>query len=158
MKLKDIEWKPFIISLVISFGAAAISRLFTPDSAAIYASLPKPPFAPPSWLFPIIWTILYFLMGVSSYRIYTSASPFRIPALKNYIAQLIANVLWSAFFFGLNTYILAFSWLVLLWYLVYCTIKSFLHIDEFAGKLLIPYLIWITFAGYLNLYIAIKTI
>ena len=158
MNLKNIEWKPLILSLIISFGAAFISRYFTRNSMELYASLPKPPFAPPGWLFPIVWTILYFLMAISSYLIYVSSSPFRIPALKTYISQLIANVLWSLFFWGLNAYILAFAWLVLLWYLVYSTKKAFSRINELAGKLMIPYLIWLTYAGYLNLFIAVKSI
>lgn len=158
MELKNIEWKPLILSLIISFGAAALSRIFTANSMEVYSSLPKPPLAPPGWVFPVVWTILYFLMGLSSYLVYVSSSPFRIPALKTYVTQLIANVLWSVFFFGLGAYILSFLWLVLLWYLVYSTIKVFHSINELAGKLMIPYLVWLTFAGYLNLFIAIKTI
>lgn len=155
-KLKNIKWKPLLISLGISFGAALISKMFTADSMEVYAALPKAPFAPPGWLFPVVWTILYFLMGIASYLIYMSGSAFTVPALKLYGAQLIANILWSVIFFGLSAYLLAFAWLVLLWYLVFCTIKLFYSIEPLAGKLLIPYIIWLTFAGYLNLYIVIS--
>lgn len=154
--LKNIKWKPLLISLGISFGAALISKIFTAGSMEVYAALPKPPLAPPGWLFPVVWTVLYFLMGVASYLIYVSGSVFTAPALRTYGAQLIANILWSVIFFGLSAYILAFAWLVLLWYLVFCTIKLFFSIDSLAGKLMIPYIIWITYAGYLNLYIAVS--
>ena len=113
----------------------------------------KPFFAPPAWLFPVAWTILYTLMGISSYLILTSgASKADIEgAIRLYAYQLTVNFLWSTFFFNFGWYLFSFFWLVLLWVLVLMMILRFKDISKVAAYLNIPYILWLTFAGVLNL-------
>ncbi len=152
---QNIKLKPLFISLLLSLGTGALSSLFTPDSRGQYSTLYKPPFAPPGWLFPVVWTILFILMGVAAYLVYVSDSPGKTEALKLYLVQLLVNFGWSIIFFRWNAYFLAFTWLLLLLYLVYLTTKEFYEIDKIAGILLIPYLVWLVYAGYINLSIAL---
>lgn len=152
---QNIKLKPLFISLLLSLGTGALSSLFTSDSREQYASLYKPPFAPPGWLFPVVWTILFILMGVAAYLVYISDSPQKTDALKLYLVHLFVNFGWSIIFFRWNAYFLAFTWLLLLLYLVYMVAKEFFEIDKIAGILLIPYLIWLVYAGYINLSIAL---
>lgn len=148
-----IKWKPLIISLLISFGVEIISGLLTTNSMSLYKELNTPPLSPPGWVFPIVWTILFFLMGISAYLIYTAEEGEKTQALRLYAIQLIVNVGWSIIFFRMEAYLFAFVWLILLWILVFNMIKSFWSIDELAAKLQIPYLLWLTFAAYLNLFV-----
>lgn len=153
--LPNIKPRPLFISLLLSLGTGALSSLFTADSREQYAALYKPPFAPPGWIFPIVWTILFILMGIAAYLVYVSDSPEKKDALTLYLIQLFVNFSWSIIFFGWNAYFLAFTWLLLLLYLVYLTTKEFYEINKLAGILLIPYLIWLVYAGYINLSIAL---
>ncbi len=139
--------------IAIPLLVGAVSALLTRESMEQFARLNKPPLAPPGWLFPVVWTILYILMGISSYLVLTSGANKEaiLHALKLYTYQLLVNFLWSTFFFNLGWYLFAFVWLVLLWVLVLAMIKSFAKISKVAAILNIPYLLWITFAGYLNL-------
>ena len=158
MKTK-IQWKPLLVSVAISLGVGILSSLFTPNIAGEYAAIPDPPLAPPAWLFPVVWTILYILMGIAAYLIWESApGEEKRSALLYYGAQLVINFFWPLIFFRMDAYVTAFFWLLLLWYLVFVTFQKFYAINPTAGKLLIPYLVWLTFAGYLNLYIAIATL
>ena len=118
-------------------------------------TLYKPPFAPPGWLFPVVWTILFVLMGVAAYLVYISDSPDKNETLKLYLVQLLVNFGWSIIFFNWNAYFLAFTWLLLLLYLVYLTAKEFYEINKTAGLLMVPYIIWLIYAGYINLSIGI---
>ena len=120
---------------------------------AIYGeAIVKPPLSPPGWLFPIVWTILYALMGIGAARIYQSpASKVHSLGLNLFVIQLVVNFFWSPIFFQLQAFGLAFFWLLLLWALVLRMIFVFGKIDSLAAKLQIPYLIWLTFAAYLNL-------
>lgn len=165
MKLENLRWMlkkiktiPFLISLAITFGAALISVLIVGGGYSDYAALEKPAFAPPGWVFPVVWTILYALMAVAAYLVSISCSPGRQEALKLYIVQLIVNVIWPVIFFKMDAYLLAFTWLLLLWYLVFTMLQKFHDINKTAGKLIIPYLIWITFAGCLNLAIIVSSL
>lgn len=153
--MKNIKWKPLLISLAINLAIYVVSGLITYDSMDTYSQLYKPPLSPPGWLFPIVWGILFLLMAIAAYLIIISDSPNKKNALKIYFFQLGANVIWSVIFFRLDAYVLAFAWLLLLWYLVYLTIKAFKDISKTAAYLLIPYIVWITFAAYLNVSIAI---
>lgn len=146
-----LKWKPLIISILIPLIVGFISFLFTKDSMDIYKNLAKPEISPPGILFPIVWTILYILMGISSYLIFQSNSPYRNMALKIYMIQLIVNGLWSIIFFNYQMYLLAFIWLVFLLILIILMIKSFSKISKVAAFLQIPYLLWVIFAGFLNL-------
>ena len=151
----NIKPKPLFISLLISLGTGALSSLLTPNVSEQYRTLYKPPLAPPGWLFPIVWTILFILMGVAAYLVYISDSSDMYTALRLYLIQLVVNVGWSFIFFRLNAYLLAFTWLLLLFFLVYLTAKEFYKINKTAGYLMIPYLLWIIYAGYINLAIAV---
>ncbi len=145
--------KPFLISLSISLGTGVIAGFFTSSGMMRYQDMYHPPLAPPGWVFPVAWLILYTLMGIASYRIYKK-NP-KAEALKLYLIQLAVNFAWPILFFNLRWYLFSVLWLFLLWYLVSVMIKEFGRIDECAGKLMIPYLIWLTFAAYLNIAIAL---
>lgn len=129
--------------------------MLTSNSMEKYNRLYQPPLAPPGWVFPVVWTVLFILMGIAAYLVYISDAADKKQALILYVIQLVVNAGWSLIFFGLNAYLVAFAWLLLLWYLVFMTLKQFWSINPWAGKLLVPYLVWLTFAGYLNLAIAI---
>ena len=118
-----------------------------------YRIINQPPLSPPGWVFPIVWTILYLLMGEASYRVLVSGKDKAQinRALKAYGAQLFLNFLWPLVFFGGQLYLAAFFVLIALWVGIFVTMRRFSRLDETAGDLLIPYLLWVTFAGYLNL-------
>ena len=118
-----------------------------------YGAMVKPPLSPPAWLFPVVWTILFALMGVSSYLVYKEHVPRgeKKTALIVYGLQLIVNFFWPLFFFKLGTYLFAFVWLVILWVLVLIMILKFVKINKTAGFLQLPYIFWLTFAAYLDL-------
>ncbi len=147
-----IKWKKLIICLVIPLAVGGAAALLTGGGMQQYEQVRQPPFSPPGWLFPIVWTILYLLMGYASYRVLTSrADELRIhKALSLYGAQLAVNFLWPLIFFGLDWYLAAFIVLLVLWVLIFLTIRAFADIDETAGDLLLPYILWVTFAAYLN--------
>ena len=149
MKLnKSRLFKCIAIPLVIG----GISAFLTRGSMEVFESLNQPPLSPPGWLFPIVWTILYTLMGIASYLVLESnADPDKISsAMTIYIWQLAVNFLWPTFFFNFGWYLFAFVWLVFLWILVLITTLRFLNVSKIAGILMIPYLLWTTFACYLN--------
>ena len=131
--------------------SGALSWLVVSDAASSYGELALPPLSPPAWVFPAVWTVLYIMMGTASRRIYSSADPDRINALYLFYIQLAVNVIWPFIFFGLCQYLVAFLWIILLWLLVLDTTVTFGNIDRKAGYLLVPYILWISFAAYLNL-------
>ena len=143
----------FIKSIIIPVGVGLIIGLITSNSMN-YSSLEKPLLAPPSALFPIVWTILYILMGVS-YGILKTNSQADSEIDKAYYTQLIINALWPIFFFVFEWRLFAFIWLILLIISVINMIIKFYDKNKLAGLLQIPYLIWCTFAAYLNLAIYI---
>ena len=147
-----INWKRLIICLAIPLAVGGLSALVS-GGMADYQQLNQPPLSPPGWVFPIVWTALYLLMGYASYRVLTSEAPEdeKRRALVACGAQLLVNFLWSPIFFGKEWRLTAFLVLVILWILVYITMRLFSKIDERAGDLLLPYILWITFAGYLNI-------
>lgn len=144
--------KTLLIALGIPLAVGGLATLFS-GGMGDYRTLEQPPLSPPAFVFPIVWTILYLLMGYSSYRVYTADQPAALKnkALKLYAAQLAANFLWPIIFFGFHWYLAAFLVLLVLWVLILLTMRAFTAVDETAGDLLIPYLLWVTFAGYLNL-------
>ena len=167
-----IQWKPLLISVLLPLAVGTLSALLTRDSMMTFSALEQPPLSPPGWLFPVVWTILYILMGVASYLALvaipeTAASPSSsgsatsggmalddsatYPAIRSYTAQLVFNFGWSLIFFNLGWYLLAFFWLVILWILILVTTVRFYRLSPLAGLLMLPYLAWVTFAGYLNL-------
>jgi tryptophan-rich sensory protein len=145
-----IKWKPLLKSVAISLGVGILSGLLTMGGRETYQSITQSALSPPSVVFPIVWTILYILMGISAYIIAQSNSPSKKAALTIYAAQLIVNFFWSIIFFNAQAYLFAFIWLILLWVLIVAMMMSFYTIDRCAALLQIPYLLWVTFAGYLN--------
>jgi tryptophan-rich sensory protein len=152
-----LQWKKLVFSLVVPLAVGAYASFLTQDGMDTFAQLDKPPLAPPGWLFPVVWTLLYLMMGVGAYLVATSVKPEAAirSAMNWYAAQLAFNFLWSIIFFNLDQYLIAFAWLVLLWLLILVTAVHFYRIRPIAGYLLIPYLVWVAFAGYLNLGIAL---
>lgn len=147
-----IQWKNLITYIAIPLAVGSLSALLTQNSMETFQTINKPAFAPPGWLFPVVWTFLYVLMGIASYLVVTSGKP-NDTALTFYGIQLAFNFFWSIIFFNLELYLLAFIWLVILWLLILKTTSLFYQISKPAGYLMIPYLLWVTFAGYLNFYI-----
>ena len=142
--------KKLIISLLISLGVGGLSALITSGSMDIYKTLIKPPLAPPSILFPIVWTILYILMGISSYMIYESENYEKDDALKIYLLQLVINFIWPIFFFLLKLRLISLIIIILLLIAIILMITKFYKINKTSAYLQIPYLIWVLFATYLN--------
>lgn len=143
-------------SIIICELAGIIGTPFTISAIPNwYASLEKPFFSPPNFIFGPVWTILYFLMGVSLYLIWNSKSKNKTHALKLFFAQLCLNAFWSIIFFGLENPLLAFGEIILLWITIILTIKAFSKISKSAAYLLIPYIVWVSFAMILNLFIVI---
>ena len=153
----NVNWRTLAISLAISLGTGIVSSFLSGAGMEQYKALYQPPLAPPGWVFPVVWTILYILMGVAAWLVYETGKKESRQALALYGIQLVLNGVWSILFFGLQAYFLAFAWLLLLWLFIYLTIKQFLQVNRLAGILMLPYLIWVTFAGYLNLAIALNT-
>ena len=157
--LKKVNWTSIFkkgnlaslaISIAISLGAGILSAFLTGGSMRQYADMYRPPLAPPGWVFPIVWTILYILMGIAAWLVYETPGEDKRLAFSLYGNQLLLNVVWPLLFFNLKTYFLAFGWLLLLWFFIYLTFRQFLQLKRNAGLFLIPYLVWVAFAGYLN--------
>ena len=147
-----IDKKPLIISLVIPLLVGGLSALFT-GGMENFKTLEKPPLSPPGWIFPVVWTLLYLAMGLASYLVYKADAPQykKNNALLFYGLQLFFNFFWSIIFFGWEMYLFAFVWLLVMWVLIIVTTVKFWKINKLAGYLMIPYLLWVTFAAYLNL-------
>ncbi len=150
--------KPYVISAIIALAVGGLAAILTRRNMDIYLTLEKPPFAPPMMLFPIAWTILYILMGISSAIIYKRNGEGELttkPALCVYALQLIMNFLWTIIFFNLQAFLFAYVWIMLLWAVIIWMIVWFWKISPAAGCLQLPYLAWVTFASVLNLMIFI---
>lgn len=145
-----IKLKPLVINLLIPLGIGGLSAFLTKDSMEIYGTVKQPPLSPPGWLFPIVWTILFLLMGIAAYLVWMRDSTGRNGALALYGVQLVFNFAWTLIFFNLQNYALAFFWLLALWVLILLTTIRFFKETKAAGWLMLPYLLWVTFAAYLN--------
>lgn len=148
-----INVKELLIAVAIPLLVGLLSSFLSMGGMEQFAAVNKPPLSPPGILFPIVWTILYTLMGVASYLVFSGIKDSQDiqDALTVYVVQLVVNFFWSIIFFNLEWYLFAFFWLVLLWVLIFYTIRLFYPISKTAAYLMIPYLLWVTFAGYLNL-------
>ena len=147
----QIKWKQLLLCLGIPLSVGGLSALLTSGSMEQFSALRQPPLSPPGWLFPVAWTILYLLMGLASYLVLMQdKSRQKQTALLFYGVQLAVNFVWPLFFFNGRQYLLSFIWLVLLWCLIWLVLILFYRISKSVGYLLIPYLLWVTFAGYLN--------
>jgi len=144
--------KKRLICLAIPLGVGILATLLS-GGTDLYKTINQPPLSPPAWVFPVVWTVLYLLMGEASYRVTVSGGDTQQvrTALTAYGIQLFLNFLWPLVFFGAQMYLAAFFLLIALWIAIFITMRMFSRLDETAGDLLIPYLLWVTFAGYLNL-------
>ena len=144
---------PFILSILLAEAVGALSGFLTREGMELFnTAVAQPPLTPPPLVFPIVWGILYALMGYGSARIWLSEpSPERSRALNLYAIQPVVNFFWSLIFFNAQAFGFAFFWLLLLWALVLLMILAFDKVDPLSAKLQVPYLIWLTFAAYLNL-------
>lgn len=144
------------LSIALSLSAGIIGSIFTISSIPTwYTFLNKPVFSPPNWVFGPVWTTLYILMGISYYLIWESNTKQKYKAIKIFLVQLVLNALWSIIFFGLRNPGLALVEVVALWITIVLTIKLFYPISKSAAYLLIPYLLWVSFASILNLFIVL---
>ena len=151
------KYKPYIISALIALAVGGLSAIAS-GGMDIYAEIVKPPLSPPPFLFPVVWSVLYILMGICSAEVYLKGKDgvtYTTTALSLYAINLVMNFLWSIFFFGLRWFLFSFIWLVVLIGVVAYMIAEFRKISNWAGLWQIPYMLWLVFAGYLNLAIYI---
>mgnify|MGYP005838745009 CR=1 FL=1 len=142
-----------VISVVVCLLAGFIGSFFTtPSIPTWYATLKKPPFSPPNWLFAPVWTTLFVLMGISAFLVWRRGLDDRLVriALGIFGVQLILNILWSAMFFGLKSPLAGLIDISILWIAILLTIINFFKISQVASFLLIPYILWVSFAAFLN--------
>ena len=144
-----LQWKKLLISVLTPLAVGGVSALLTKNGMQDFETISKPPLSPPAWLFPVVWTVLYILMGLACYLVWTA--PSRTDGeLFAYGIQLFFNFFWSVIFFNIKNYLFAFVWLLMLWAAILAALLRFYKTDRRAGLLLAPYLAWVTFAGYLN--------
>lgn len=162
-KLSNLNkaWR-IALAIAVPLGGGFIISLFTRDAMSKFSSFNQPPLAPPAWLFPVAWTILYVLMGLASYNIWKKGQETRNIAKKSsiktaliiYAIQLIFNFVWTPLFFTFGWYWFAFAWLIAMWILIVVLMVKSYKISRAAFWMLLPYIIWCTFAAYLNCGIA----
>ena len=150
MHLTIRKYKPYLKSIAMPLAVGGLSSFFTIMGMPYYEMQEKPFFTPPNFLFPIVWTILYLLMGIGAEMVRQSADPKKKDMLQTYYLQLAVNFFWSVLFFGLHQYFIAFLCLLLLIILIIKMIREFAEINLIAAKLQIPYLLWCSFAAILN--------
>lgn len=151
MKISNVL--KLIITIVVSQSAGLIGALFTTSSIpSWYATITKPELAPPNWIFGPVWTTLFLLMGIAAYLVWKKeGEPKKVKtALKIFGVQLVLNILWSIIFFGLKNPGGAFIEIIFLWLVILSTIIAFYKVSKVAAYLLIPYILWVSFAMYLN--------
>lgn len=151
--MKKQNWKIYALWIGFTEAVGALSGWLTRDGMKLYqATIRQPPLSPPGVVFPIVWVILFALMGIGAALIYLSpASGGRSRALRIYFVQLAFNFCWSLIFFNLQRFGLALGWLLALWALILWMILTFFRVSKGAAWLQVPYLLWVTFAAYLNL-------
>ncbi len=146
--------KTYVYSIAATLAVGGVAAFIGKDSMNIYEKVQTPPLSPPSWLFPVAWTILYILMGISLALVLEKrrgAARMKRNAIGIYSLNLFFNFFWSIIFFNFGAYLFAFIWLLILWFIIFAMLLNFYRTDKAAGLLLVPYLVWVTFAGYLNL-------
>ena len=150
--MSNIVWYKLIISIIGCEAAGLIGGIFTAKSVkSWFLTINKPSFNPPSWIFGPVWTALYFLMGISVYIIWRKSDTQNVKmALAVFIVQLLLNTLWSFIFFGNQNPQLAFFEILLLWVFILACIIVFFPISQTASYLLVPYILWVSFAAVLN--------
>lgn len=155
--MKKDSWKLILFSILLAEGVGLLSSLLAGDTRSFYQTLNQPAFAPPGWLFPIAWGILYALMGLAAALIPTAkgSDADKKRALTLYGLQLLVNFSWSIIFFRFELLWLSVAVILLLLLLVVLTFLAFLDLRPISGYLLIPYLLWLLFATYLNISVAL---
>lgn len=145
-------WKIYGAWVLLAEAVGGLSGWLTREGSQRYSqTILQPPLSPPAIVFPIVWGILFLLMGIGAARIYlTSPSPARSRSLLIFLIQLSFNFFWSIIFFNFQAFGFSLVWLLLLWGLILAMIASFRPVDPAAAWLQVPYLIWVTFAAYLN--------
>lgn len=145
--------RQLVLCIGIPLAVGGLSGWVTRGAMEDFQALNQPPLSPPGWLFPVVWTVLFVLMGIASYLVVRSQGPEKLVkrALTFYGIQLGFNFLWSILFFNLGLYLVSFFWLVLLWCLILLTTLQFSALDRRTFWLMLSYLAWVAFAGYLNL-------
>ena len=144
----------FAVCVLIPLAAGAIGALFTTPAIPVwYAALTKPALTPPAWVFGPVWTLLYVLMGIALFLIWDNRTVTggRRPAFRAFFVQIILNVAWSAVFFGSHAMLAGFIVIAALWLSIIWTIFRFSKVSPAAAWLLAPYILWVSFASYLNL-------
>ena len=146
------NWKAYAAWIAIAEAVGVLSGILSRIGMQVYSqTVVQPTLTPPMWVFPVVWSILFGLMGIGAAIIWLSPeSELRRRGLNLFVAQLVVNFFWSLIFFNLQAFGLAFAWLVLLWVLVAWMIVVFYRVEPLAAWLQIPYLLWLTFAGYLS--------
>ena len=150
--MEKSRWKTYAFWLLVTEAVGALSGFLTREGSELYrTTVTKPPLSPPALVFPIVWGILFALMAIGAARVDLSApSEERTGALRLYWVQLAVNFFWSILFFNLRAWFLSLLWLILLWVLVLRLRRAFGRVVVLAGKLQLPYLLWVSFAAYLN--------
>lgn len=141
----------FALSIIICFIIGLSGSYFTSSSVnSWYRTLNKPSFTPPDWIFAPVWTLIYLLMGISLFFVWISSNPLKYLAFIAFSAQLLLNFLWSVIFFGFENLHFALAEIIALWGSILITIFLFRRISNMAAYLLIPYILWVSFAAFLN--------
>ena len=154
MKQRKPTWRSLVLLLAATLAAGAVVGFLTQKDSSFYDTLEKPVFAPPGWLFPVAWSILYAAMAVAMWFVLRQQGRDRFLLLGLYISQLAVNLLWPYLFFTQQALGLAFFWLILLWSLVAIMLYQFFRESRIAGWLIVPYQLWLTFAAVLNFMLA----
>ncbi len=144
----------FAAQIALALGVGALSAWLTRGNMDLFRSIKKPPLTPPAAVFPVVWTILFILMGAGAALVQINRRGKEAAAraaMRAYALQLAANLTWSLIFFNARAFLLAFFWLLLLLWLIVLTVRRFALVSPLAAKLQIPYLLWVGFAGYLTL-------
>lgn len=152
MIMKKGTWKIYAAWILFAEAVGGLSAWVTRKGMDSYmATIQQPPLSPPEFLFPIVWGILFALMGAGAARVYLAPkSAERTTALTVFLVQLLFNFIWTVLFFNLQNFGFALVWLVLLWVLILQMLRAFYKVSKWAGWAQAPYLLWVTFAGYLN--------
>ena len=145
--------KTYAFFVVTTLAVGGLSALLTKNNMSSFEQLEKGPIDVPPIVFPIVWTVLFILMGISAAMVFEKSrerGEYSVPALRTYVLKLEVNFFWSIIFFNMRAYFFSFIWLLLLLFLIIATILQYRKINKTAAYLQIPYAVWVTFAGYLN--------
>ncbi|OUN21014.1 TspO protein [Flavonifractor sp. An82] len=150
--MKKHKWLSYVLWILFTEGVGFLSGWLTREGSQLYSqTIVKPPLSPPAIVFPIVWAILFVLMGIGAARIYLAEpSPERTRGLRIFLLQLAFNFFWSILFFNFQVFGIALIWLLILWGLILWMIFTFRQVDPLAAWLQVPYLLWVSFAAYLN--------